>query len=140
MRTPTGELLTVERWKLFIAGSLHPHGSGFLNVVALAYFLARTTNLSSLLFHVCPWQLFSPPMIYTNFTQMRTGIIFWNFYQYRISLEWKEQSIGLPWSMDVLWLGRKKEVMWCMVFDDAITDMYETLFYFYLYLLMIINW
>lgn len=31
-------------------------------------------------------------------------------------------------------------VMYGVEFDDTITDMYETLFYFYLYLLMIINW
>lgn len=31
-------------------------------------------------------------------------------------------------------------VMYGVEFGDAIIDMYETLFYFYLYLLMIINW
>lgn len=111
MRTPTGELLTVERWKLFIAGSLHPHGSGFLNVVALAYFLART-NLSSLLFPSVH-DIFSSPMIYTYFTQTRTGAIFWHFYQSRILLGWNEQSIR---NMDAMehgyfcdwWIGRKR--------------------------------
>lgn len=56
---------------------------------------------------------FSSPMIYTYFTQTRTGAIFWHFYQSRIPLGWNEQSIR---NMDAMehgyfcdwWIGRKR--------------------------------
>lgn len=57
-------------------------------------------------------------MIYTYFTQTRTGAIFWHFYQSRIPLGWNEQSIR---NMDIFAIGGSKErgyVIYDVEFDD----------------------
>lgn len=57
-------------------------------------------------------------MIYTYFTQTRTGAIFWHFYQSRIPLGWNEQSIR---NMDIFAIGGSEErgyVMYDVEFDD----------------------
>lgn len=78
---------------------------------------------------------FSSPMIYTYFTQTRTGAIFWHFYQSRIPLGWNEQSIR---NMDIFAIGGSKERGYVM-YDVEFDDIYIWNFVLFLYLSMMIE-
>lgn len=78
---------------------------------------------------------FSSPMIYTYFTQTRTGAIFWHFYQSRIPLGWNEQSIR---NMDIFAIGGSEERGYVM-YDVEFDDIYIWNFVLFLYLSMMIE-